>query len=120
MSVFFFSSRRRHTRCALVTGVQTCALPISAVHVVHSAQGGELASESGDAAHPRERPAQAVEHIQPASIEEMQLPTRAGEAAAHLAARGGDNAFRAVESAGDHPGTDATALSQAIAELLRQ
>src|SRR3546814_11144901 len=27
--VFFFSSRRRHTRCALVTGVQTCALPIS-------------------------------------------------------------------------------------------
>src|SRR3546814_5274251 len=27
--VCFFSSRRRHTRCALVTGVQTCALPIS-------------------------------------------------------------------------------------------
>src|SRR3546814_389681 len=27
---FFFSSRRRHTRCALGTGVQTCALPISA------------------------------------------------------------------------------------------
>src|SRR3546814_4578462 len=26
--VFFFSSRSRHTRCALVTGVQTCALPI--------------------------------------------------------------------------------------------
>src|SRR3546814_10207092 len=29
LSLFFFSSRRRHTRCALVTGVQTCALPIS-------------------------------------------------------------------------------------------
>src|SRR3546814_8458783 len=29
MCVFFFSSRRRHTRCSLVTGVQTCALPIS-------------------------------------------------------------------------------------------
>src|SRR3546814_8995010 len=29
--VFFFSSRRRHTRCALVTGVQTCALPIYGV-----------------------------------------------------------------------------------------
>src|SRR3546814_9585210 len=28
MCSFFFSSRRRHTRCALVTGVQTCALPI--------------------------------------------------------------------------------------------
>src|SRR3546814_2725521 len=26
--MFFFSSRSRHTRCALVTGVQTCALPI--------------------------------------------------------------------------------------------
>src|SRR3546814_4285280 len=29
MFVFFFSSRGRHTRCALVTGVQTCALPIT-------------------------------------------------------------------------------------------
>src|SRR3546814_14623608 len=28
---FFFSSRRRHTRCALVTGVQTCALPIATI-----------------------------------------------------------------------------------------
>src|SRR3546814_7251127 len=28
MTSFFCSSRRRHTRCALVTGVQTCALPI--------------------------------------------------------------------------------------------
>src|SRR3546814_1938596 len=28
MVFFFFSSRRRHTICALVTGVQTCALPI--------------------------------------------------------------------------------------------
>src|SRR3546814_17650205 len=26
--IFFFTSKRRHTRCALVTGVQTCALPI--------------------------------------------------------------------------------------------
>src|SRR3546814_8070765 len=31
MYLFFFSSRRRHTRCALVTGVQTCALPIAHV-----------------------------------------------------------------------------------------
>src|SRR3546814_5512555 len=30
--VFFCSSRRRHTRCELVTGVQTCALPISMRH----------------------------------------------------------------------------------------
>src|SRR3546814_10629772 len=33
VSFFFFSSRRRHTRCALVTGVQTCALPISPAYV---------------------------------------------------------------------------------------
>src|SRR3546814_6111523 len=29
--LFFFSSRRRHTCCALVTGFQTCALPIYSV-----------------------------------------------------------------------------------------
>src|SRR3546814_2369020 len=34
MLCFFFSSRRRHTRCALVTGVQTCALPISFSNVM--------------------------------------------------------------------------------------
>src|SRR3546814_1062378 len=34
----FFSSRRRHTRCALVTGVQTCALPIAAYERVELAQ----------------------------------------------------------------------------------
>src|SRR3546814_11616702 len=43
--IFFFSSRRRHTRCALVTGVQTCALPISHPHIknhlVHGARGGQ-------------------------------------------------------------------------------
>src|SRR3546814_1911516 len=38
--VFFFSSRSRHTRCALVTGVQTCALPISKrMRTAHSAFG---------------------------------------------------------------------------------
>src|SRR3546814_8225399 len=35
---FFFSSRRRHTRCALVTGVQTCALPISAREAIAEPQ----------------------------------------------------------------------------------
>src|SRR3546814_7465793 len=33
LCAFFFSSRRRHTRCALVTGVQTCALPISTITI---------------------------------------------------------------------------------------
>src|SRR3546814_4149351 len=51
--VFFFSSRRRHTRCALVTGVQTCALPISSVkdeiaqlRVEEAARQARLAAEA--------------------------------------------------------------------------
>src|SRR3546814_16523731 len=40
---FFFSSRRRHTRCALVTGVQTCALPISDDAVDHRVADGDQA-----------------------------------------------------------------------------
>src|SRR3546814_4999707 len=54
---FFFSSRRRHTRCALVTGVQTCALPIfdlrwypeAALTVVMAAQGYPESYEKGTA-----------------------------------------------------------------------
>src|SRR3546814_9598579 len=43
---FFFSSRRRHPRCALVTGVQTCALPIcKAVRCLTAAIYYEAASE---------------------------------------------------------------------------
>src|SRR3546814_3788855 len=49
---FFVASRRRHTRCAVVTGVQTCALPIyhgaSEVNEAHEGGDGFLASE-GDA-----------------------------------------------------------------------
>src|SRR3546814_5102778 len=43
MFVFFFSSRRRHTRCALVTGVQTCALPICFAAAV-----AEIRADFGD------------------------------------------------------------------------
>src|SRR3546814_1023389 len=39
---FFYSSRSRHTRCALVTGVQTCALPILALNAgVEAARAGD-------------------------------------------------------------------------------
>src|SRR3546814_9325266 len=38
--LFFFSSRRLHTRCALVTGVQTCALPISSCAKAEQVQSG--------------------------------------------------------------------------------
>src|SRR3546814_11737828 len=50
---FFFSSRRRHTRCALVTGVQTCALPISSVtrelghFVLFQVRGSDLVRRIG-------------------------------------------------------------------------
>src|SRR3546814_6627401 len=40
--LFFFSSRRRHTRCALVTGVQTCALPILTTSSTRSVPGKRL------------------------------------------------------------------------------
>src|SRR3546814_3065783 len=41
--VVFFSSRRRHTRCALVTGVQTCALPIYTLdHLTHNLKRGRM------------------------------------------------------------------------------
>src|SRR3546814_9630107 len=44
-SILFVSSRRRHTRCALVTGVQTCALPICSGEAAAGATG--LAETSG-------------------------------------------------------------------------
>src|SRR3546814_13340249 len=54
---FFFSSRRRHTRCALVTGVQTCALPIySALWTI-----------------PKERMKMHVEHRVPLSHSAVEL-----------------------------------------------
>src|SRR3546814_16668135 len=43
MYFVFFSSRRRHTRCALVTGVQTCALPISAEPIIAAVQAAVFA-----------------------------------------------------------------------------
>src|SRR3546814_4103113 len=44
---FFFSSRRRHTRCALVTGVQTCALPISMGNQGRTAAGDVQVMSAG-------------------------------------------------------------------------
>src|SRR3546814_4180830 len=44
--IFIFSSRRRHTRCALVTGVQTCALPISEPCLSRSVAGARFRVET--------------------------------------------------------------------------
>src|SRR3546814_10025481 len=46
----FFSSRRRHTSCALVTGVQTCALPISPHAFRHRFVAVDLVAGAGVAA----------------------------------------------------------------------
>src|SRR3546814_2253550 len=50
----FFSSRRRHTICALVTGVQTCALPISRPFLAHFRQMG-LSATDDERKHARRR-----------------------------------------------------------------
>src|SRR3546814_7751358 len=51
LHIFCFSSRRRHSRCALVTGVQTCALPICGLDQVLGrleAQAGQLSHDLDD------------------------------------------------------------------------
>src|SRR3546814_9561957 len=50
---FFFSSRRRHTRCALVTGVQTCALPIWRDDLPTGVRRALVAMGSGSVALPQ-------------------------------------------------------------------
>src|SRR3546814_3401209 len=46
MLLFFFTSRSRHTRCSLVTGVQTCALPTYFTHPVLSGGAVQRIAES--------------------------------------------------------------------------
>src|SRR3546814_9667076 len=43
--MFFFASRRRHTRCVFVTGVQTCALPIFVLYAAPGRGGGSAPSK---------------------------------------------------------------------------
>src|SRR3546814_7281981 len=49
--LFFFSSRRRHTICALVTGVQTCALPIFELVDLNAALFAEIFTVQAVAAY---------------------------------------------------------------------
>src|SRR3546814_5968916 len=69
MYFFFFSSRRRHTRCALVTGVQTCALPIlfavGARRERILAAGDQVVGADGELAAPGRAPGQADAQARP-------------------------------------------------------
>src|SRR3546814_9807492 len=85
--VLFLSSRRRHTRCALVTGVQTCALPIlsngwnPAVHL-HSQSGGSLAFNSSlEAFLPSKSAQEAVNVGAAAGIFDLDIALASGRAA---------------------------------------
>src|SRR3546814_5470269 len=69
MLSFFFSSRRRHTRCALVTGVQTCALPIF--------RWGESTLIARNAIAEINAPNSAVLHTPGTEINEIFRPTAA-------------------------------------------
>src|SRR3546814_7394181 len=84
--VFFVSSRRRHTRCALVTGVQTCALPISprakasaAAKVAATLSSGDAASRQARAAANRDAVTSWLlwERLQPRAL--APSPAKAGE-----------------------------------------
>src|SRR3546814_20049868 len=69
----FFSSRRRHTRCALVTGVQTCALPISTV----LAPGNAVILESTSPVGTTEKVRDLLAELRP----DLKIPGRTGDTA---------------------------------------
>src|SRR3546814_14505664 len=73
--IFFLSSRRRHTRCALVTGVQTCALPIY------------FRVSSSSAVSPRDRTSARIAATPPAMSDAG--PRRADTNASNAAAKPG-------------------------------
>src|SRR3546814_7777422 len=73
---FFFASRRRHTRCALVTGVQTCALPIcSTITTATGVPGKPAPPASSSSARPawtRRRSARPSPVRRPAAMHLLQ------------------------------------------------
>src|SRR3546814_2694271 len=82
LRLFFFSSRRRHTRCALVTGVQTCALPILPWRILQAGPAGP--KRSGGAGVPgcgqrRQRIGIREECIESVVADPGMLFARAGE-----------------------------------------
>src|SRR3546814_8722103 len=95
--VLLFSSRRRHTRCALVTGVQTCALPIwgGDVEMQEYGPSGEPAGSARPVFLGILRDLETGRMVPGQRLVETELASRHGvgrnavrEAMQHLAARG--------------------------------
>src|SRR3546814_1597526 len=89
--IFFFSSIRRHTRFALVTGVQTCALPIWSWPHPRSATGSVGGGAAGACRHPA-RTTSPARHRQALARTVAGLAesgTAHARAAAQLSATGG-------------------------------
>src|SRR3546814_4156202 len=75
----FFSSRRRHTRCALVTGVQTCALPIYAEFLAgfftsHNLSSRTLGRLAQSALYYHEGPSEPIPQELPRAAYQMKVP----------------------------------------------
>src|SRR3546814_17910702 len=105
LSFFLFSSRRRHTRCALVTGVQTCALPIyrriePGEHVAPLAAVLIARDEVGEAL-PVSRRAAVIDHQRGIALRRQRL-VLGREGRALLAVRAAEIGQAAVRDRGWH------------------
>src|SRR3546814_16941415 len=130
MFLFFFSSRRRHTRCALVTGVQTCALPISVSHpdpagafdqaLACSPKRKRLLAEADAArAQAKVAKASALPQLSAQMSYNQLIGTRAGLAVTAQTG-GGLSAFAAADAARLRADSATIAVTTADRELIEQ
>src|SRR3546814_20408570 len=101
---FFFSGRRRHTRCALVTGVQTCALPISACCPFGIDRAIELeevarARIPTPAVHPRDQLHRGRVDMEPVTIDKLVADMEAENLGDHDGRRLGFDRLEQIGSA---------------------
>src|SRR3546814_12898356 len=71
-SLCFFSSRRRHTICALVTGVQTCALPIYAAAELVTGRASADEDGAAKAVAAEQRALRATQHLDRFQVDEVE------------------------------------------------
>src|SRR3546814_6452284 len=75
---FVFSSRRRHTRCALVNGVQTCALPISSSTTILKARAVDQSPQAPFTPAPIEEVVATIAKTKPALVFAPHVETASG------------------------------------------